>query len=149
MPASIPANTPAVDQRNHRGIFAGFSNIERKGAWQMPASMRALAVMGNIELDLMQAEIPHESMAEVVAIFGNVEIRVPPHLRVVVDGDATVGNFAVIQQTPMTTDPSAPVLHVKARAFMGSIEITVVDPNKKGVIETLKARWKLRDSSPD
>lgn len=149
LPASVAGNIPERTGAPPRGIFAGFSNIERKGPWKVPSTMRALAIMGNIELDLMGAEMPPTMEFELVSLFGNIEIRVPPTIRVEQEGDATIGNFSVVQQTPMTADPNAPVLRISARVFMGSIEITIVDPNKVGVLERIVRRWKLRDTDPD
>ena len=44
--------TPAMS-----GVVSFLSSTERKGRWQLPRRFSALAVMGNVELDLREAEV--------------------------------------------------------------------------------------------
>jgi hypothetical protein len=132
-----------------RGVFAFLSNIEREGRWTLPRSFRALSVLGSVELDLTSVELGATSEIEIRCFLGNVEIKVPPGVRLEVDGDATIGNFEFRHQVRSTVDPSAPVVIIKAAVLLGNIEVTVVDPNAPGLLQRLKARWKWRDTDPN
>lgn len=62
----------------------------------LPRHFRALAVLGNIELDLRDAVIGiGVSFIEAVAVMGNIEITVPPDVTVECDGDSLLGSFVV------------------------------------------------------
>ncbi len=132
-----------------KGVFSFFSNIERRGLWTLPRLFRTVAIMGNVEIDLTAVDLGAVSDIEVFCMLGNVSIRVPRDVRLEVDGNATIGNFELTQEIESSTDNSAPSIRIKAHVILGSIDVVVVDPNKKGVIERLKARWKLRDTDPD
>ena len=67
------------ESRSTSGVVSVLSSAEREGRWQLPRRFRALAVMGNIELDLRAAEIGYGlSEIEAVAVLGNIEITVSP-----------------------------------------------------------------------
>ena len=57
-PSFLPTREePPLDPSS--GLVSFLSSTERQGPWQMPRRMRALAVLGNIELDLRDAEIAY------------------------------------------------------------------------------------------
>src|SRR5882762_2682682 len=75
------------DSRSTSGVVSFLSSAEREGRWQLPRRFRALAVMGNVELDLRAAEIGYGlSVIEAVSVMGNVEITVPPDIAVECEG---------------------------------------------------------------
>jgi hypothetical protein len=145
MPGSYaPAGLP-----ERRGVFAGLSSIERNGHWSLPRYFRALAVFGNLELDLTHAELGAVTDMELRCFFGNIEVTVPPGVRLECEGDATVGSFEVHRSAASSSSPDAPLVRIKAGVFLGSIEVKVVDPNAPSLLQRIKARWQLRDTDPD
>jgi hypothetical protein len=98
--------------------------------------------MGNVELDLTSVRIgPGESHIEVRCIFGNVEITVPPDIRVEVDGQPFVGVFEVTRSAPSTTAPDAPLLRISGSVALGAVTINVIDPNAPGWLERIRAKF--------
>jgi predicted membrane protein len=82
--------------------------------------------MGNIELDLTTARVgPGESHIEIRCLWGNVEITVPPEIRVEVEGHPLLGVFEVERKSPSTTAPDAPVVRVTGNAIMSAVTIHV------------------------
>ena len=82
--------------------------------------------MGNIELDLTTARVgPGESYIEIRCLWGNVEIRVPPEIRVEVEGHPVLGVFEVERKAPSTISPEAPLLRVTGNAIMGAVTIQI------------------------
>ncbi|HYW32504.1 MAG TPA: LiaF domain-containing protein [Gemmatimonas sp.] len=144
----MPVQLPAHELPDRRGVFACFSNIERIGRWALPRRFRTLSVFGSVTLDLTAVELGPETDIEIRCFFANVEVIVPPSVRLEVEGDATVGNFEVTRQVASTDSPHAPFVRIRAGVFFGNIEISVIDPNAKSFFQKLKARWKLRDTDP-
>ncbi|MES2521200.1 MAG: LiaF domain-containing protein [Gemmatimonadota bacterium] len=143
-----PVLLPANQLPDRRGVFAFFSNIERKGRWALPRRFRTLSVFGSVTLDLTAVELGPETDIEIRCFFASVEVIVPPSVRLEVDGDATLGNFEVARQVPSTDSPDAPFVRIRAGVLLGNIEVSVVNPDEKSFFQKFKARWKLRDTDP-
>lgn len=98
--------------------------------------------MGNAELDLCTARLGvGTSEIEVKCIFGNIEIRVPPEIRVLCDGEALMGNFEVERiGTADPAGPDAPTLLVTGNAYFGSVTIKIMGTVPPGWKDKLIAR---------
>jgi hypothetical protein len=130
-----------------RGSFAFFSNIVQKGSWTLPTNYRVFSAFGNVELDLASVRLGPASHIEIMAIMGNVEIRVPPGIRIECEVEPFMGNFEVKGNVLSTSSPDAPYVRITGSAYMSSIEVKVVDPNAPGVLDRLYAKWASRGSS--
>src|SRR3984893_5053206 len=122
------------DSRATSGVVSFLSSTEREGRWQLPRRFRALAVMGNVELDLRAAEIGYGlSVIEAVAVFGNIEITIPPDITVECDGDSLLGTF--ILKYDSRANPAAAsrdrVVHVTGTAYASAVPIHVKGPDEK------------------
>ena len=91
-----PEQPLARDTQSTSGVVSFLSSNEREGRWHLPRRFRALAVMGNVELDLRAAEIGYGlSVIEAVAVMGNIEITISPDITVESDGDSLLGTFVL------------------------------------------------------
>ncbi len=136
-PEVIP--TELVPDR--RGVVSCLSSVTRSGDWILPRLFRTVTILGNVELDLTRARIgPGTSQIEVVAVMGSIEIIVPPDLRIECDGDPLMGSFEMKGDVRGTSSPDAPLVRITGTAFVGSVEVKVVDPNAPGWFEKLKRR---------
>jgi hypothetical protein len=132
---------PAELIPERRGAVAILSSINRDGDWILPRLFRVVSFMGNVELDLTSVRMgPGESHIEIRCMWGNVEITVPPDIRVEVDGHPFIGTFEVSRSAPSTLSSDAPLLRVTGSAVMGAVTINVVDPNAPGWFEKIRAR---------
>ena len=130
-PSVHPFVIPAEFVPERRGAVVFMSSSNRKGDWILPRLFRVVAFMGNIELDLTSAKLgPGESHIEIRCVVGNVEITVPPEIRVDADGHAFMGPFEHTRPAPSTQWPDAPLLRITGSVFMGAVTINVVDPNR-------------------
>jgi hypothetical protein len=103
-------------------VSAVFSSVERRGAWQVPSELTARCVFGSAELDFREARFASGvTELRVRAVFGNIEIVVPPHLAVECEGSAVFGNFE--QAEHAVADPDRPVLRIIGSAVFGNVEI--------------------------
>jgi len=101
------------------GIMSG---VERKGIWTSPGYINAVAIMGGLILDFTGAQLTAmETVINVTAIMGGVEITVPEGLTVVVEGVGIMGAFD--DQARQSYGPGSPVLRVKGVAIMGGVEV--------------------------
>lgn len=116
------------ERATQAGVVSFLSSTERRGRWQLPRRFRALAVMGNIELDLRQAEIGYGiSVIEAVAIMGNVEVRIPPDVAVECDGDSFMGTFTLKYEgraSPSMANRER-TIRVTGTAYAGSVAVSV------------------------
>jgi predicted membrane protein len=80
------------------------------------------AFMGGGKIDLRDAELPPEGAdLEANATLGGIEVIVPTSWRVEVSGSPFLGG--IDNRTARPADPNAPVLRVKANAFLGGVDV--------------------------
>lgn len=132
-PKSAAETALATRPRNDAMVPAGervlavFSSIERRGAWRPPRVMRVRAVLGTVELDFCDAQLdPGVTELHVRAVFGNIEITVPPQLAVTCEGAAIFGSFE--HRSGSVPDPDRPLLRIVGSAVFGSVEVRVRVP---------------------
>ena len=124
----------APDTRSTSGVVSFLSSNEREGRWHLPRRFRALAVMGNVELDLRTAEIGYGlSVIEAVAVMGNIEITISPDITVESDGDSLLGSFVLKYEgraSPAAANRDK-VVRVIGTAYLSSVTIHVKGPDEK------------------
>jgi hypothetical protein len=124
----------APDPRSTSGVVSFLSSNEREGRWNLPRRFRALAVMGNVELDLRTAEIGYGlSVIEAVAVMGNIEITISPDITVESDGDSLLGSFVLKYEgraSPAAANRDK-VVRVIGTAYLSSVTIHVKGPDEK------------------
>lgn len=79
--APVPAATGAnLSPMWQVGILSG---ITRKGAWQVPSKVNAIAFWGGVTLDLTEAVWSSDTIElNVLALMGGIEVVVPPDVEV-------------------------------------------------------------------
>src|SRR5665213_908185 len=127
--ADLPASTDAIarvpvalaqaepttigEAATTQTVYAIMGGVDRRGAWTVPQRWRVIAMMGGAQLDLREARFPAGVIdLEVKAVFGGVQIIVPPGLAVEVHGTAIMGGFQNVNRAPAHPDPDAPLLRV-------------------------------------
>ena len=115
------------------GVVAFLSSSEREGRWELPRHFRALAVLGNVEIDLRDAVIGvGVSVIEAVAVLGNIEITVPPDVALESDGDSLLGSFTVKYEGPVNTAAASGDrrLRITGTAYAASVEVCIKGPDE-------------------
>jgi hypothetical protein len=123
------------------GAVAIFGSAVRRGEWEPPDFLPALALFGTVTLDFRGAILePGVTEVAATAVFGTVEVIVPPDLEVEVDSGVSL--FGTIQEThasarvgarlrrfllgpgePLPDDDDAPILYVRARVLFGAVHV--------------------------
>lgn len=102
--------------------FTIFSAIENTNYSKNFKGGKLSAVFAGIELDLRDAEIEGKTaVISVTAVFGGIEIIVPPHWNVEVKATPILGG--VEKNTKYNRDEDAPTLKIDGTAIFGGIEI--------------------------
>ncbi len=113
--------------------MAFLSSTEREGHWELPRRLRLLAVLGNVEIDLRDAIVGVGLYEiEAVAVFGNVEITVPPEMHVECDGDALLGTFTLQYEGRVNTAVASGehTIRVTGSAYAGAVTVRVKGPDE-------------------
>lgn len=119
------ANVPSRSAAPKR-FLALLSGVGRMGRWEVPARVRAVAVLGGIDLDLRQAILTAPvTEITVTAVLGGVSVKVPAGVRLESEGSAILGGFADQVIEPQSEDPNAPIVRVRGIAILGGVETRV------------------------
>lgn len=104
-------------------VVAVCSSAARRGRWRPAARTRALAVMGDVTLDLTESVFEQQlTEINVSCVLGNVEILVPENVTLRGFGNGVLGNFEVRADGSADPDPQAPVVIVRGFSVLGNIE---------------------------
>ena len=119
----LDARAPKMRER----LVAIMSGVVRRGLWVIPRRLRVVAVMGGVDLDLRQAELP-PGVTEIRAfvLMGGLQVRVPPGVRLETDGFAFMGGFEDRIDDPGSAPRDAPVVRITGVAIMGGVDARVL-----------------------
>ncbi|MEI2642987.1 MAG: DUF1707 domain-containing protein [Candidatus Nanopelagicales bacterium] len=123
---NLPVLRPAADvvpvSRSTPPMVAVFSSVERKGAWTLDDTSYAVAVFGEVNIDLREAAIPAaDNQIQAFAIFGSVTIYIEPGTVVDCSGIGILGEFN--RGKASQPRPGSPVIKVSGLALFGSVSI--------------------------
>jgi uncharacterized protein DUF1707/cell wall-active antibiotic response 4TMS protein YvqF len=137
------AELPAPN-RQPASMVAVFGGAERKGRWLVEPNTQVLNVFSGMVLDFRQAVLSQrEVTVNIVCIFGGVEIKVPPGVRVVAAGSAIFGGNSVPGDDPL--DPDAPVIRLTGVTLFGGVDVKrTVDTDKLAKLELRTRARELR-----
>lgn len=124
-----------------RGKAAGGSRLaimggieEGRSPWKLESSSY-LAFMGGVDLDITTAEIPEgETVLDLTAVMGGIDVKIPSDLPVVYEGSAVLGGVTFLDQDDGGVIASRKVEHnvrsgdirllrIQARAILGGIDV--------------------------
>jgi hypothetical protein len=126
LPAAGPAPAPPVpagEVRKRRWFVGIMGDSKRRGKWRIDQELGAVAVMGDVLLDLREAEVRTDTVdVTAVSVMGDVKIIVPDGVNVDLDGVAIMGDkkVDVLEAAP---GMNVPVVRVRAYAVMGDVKV--------------------------
>lgn len=133
-----PGANPAPRQEK-RKFSAVMGDCKERIVGRIDGPLEAVAVMGDVELDLRGAQVPTGEIAvTATAVMGDVKIIVPDGVSVELSGHAFLGDRRVRVREPR---PGArvPVVRVTAHAVMGDVKI--VDDEHHAPFRRAVASW--------
>jgi hypothetical protein len=121
---AVPAPVSPASVRQSQRLLLIMGGTSRRGQWTPARKLRIIALMGGADLDFREAALaPGVTEVHITAVMGGVNIVVPPHLAVEMDGSAILGGFEHSDRAPLDPDPERPVLRVYGLAVMGGVNI--------------------------
>ena len=121
---------PPAEVRDNSFVVAIMGGVVKKGRWTPARRTTVIAFMGGAEIDLREAILPPgEVEISIFAIWGGVEIIVPPGIDVAVSGVAIMGGFDQ-QRCPPTPPAGGPTVRVSGLALMAGVEVFVRYPGE-------------------
>lgn len=142
--SSSPA-TPMrpIAQADREWVVAVMGDSKRQGRWRVERPLAAVAVMGDVVLDLRGAEVPQGDVdLTATAVMGDVKVYVPDGVDVQLSGIAVMGDKKVMVREAPAGQPSPKVV-VKATVVMGDVKV-IGDSYAEPARRRLRA-WLTRD----
>jgi DUF1707 SHOCT-like domain/Cell wall-active antibiotics response LiaF, C-terminal len=138
-----PAPTLPTGQADREWVVAVMGDSKRQGRWRVERPLAALAVMGDVVIDLRGAEVPRGDVdITATAVMGDVKIYVPDGVDVQLSGIAVMGDKKLeVREAP--AGQTAPKVVVRATVIMGDVKV-LGDSYAEPARRTLRA-WLTRD----
>jgi hypothetical protein len=119
----LARTSPDVAGKPPRLALAVFGSLERRVSGGVPTGAAVLSVFGSVELDLRDLDLPPGvTELRILAVFGNVELTVPPTVAVECRGSPIFGSFASLDRRPRESSGEA-TLRIVGKAVFGNVEI--------------------------
>jgi hypothetical protein len=140
---SPPAPTLPTGQADREWVVAVMGDSKRQGRWRVDRPLAAVAVMGDVVIDLRGAQVPRGDVdITATAVMGDVKIYVPDGVDVQLSGIAVMGDKKLeVREAP--AGQTAPKVVVRATAIMGDVKV-MGDSYAEPARRTLRA-WLTRD----
>jgi hypothetical protein len=117
------ASSPDRPGKKRRWYVAVMGDSKRRGKWRVDDEIGAVAVMGDVTIDLREAEVrSNEVEVLAISVMGDVKIIVPDGVDVDLSGVAIMGDKKV-QVVEAPSGQNVPVIRVRAYAVMGNVKI--------------------------
>lgn len=124
-----------------------FSGHHRKGAWDVPRSIRIVNVFGGAELDFSDARLTAETTyITVFCLFGGVNLRVRDGMRTISKALCIFGG--VHNRSAPSPDPNAPLVVVEGVCLFGGVDIRVKKTPKQRLTEFADTLRTMFDPEP-
>jgi Domain of unknown function (DUF1707) len=124
------AVTPVSGPEPGKYALAYKGSLRRAGRWRVPGTYTAIVYKGGGVLDLRVAELSGPvTTIRAVAYKSKMTILVPPGVRTEISGSGIMQGGAD-EDPGYRLPPDAPVIHVRALAYKGSIELTTRPPDR-------------------
>jgi hypothetical protein len=128
--AQAPAPLSSAADRSSSTAVAVMGGFSRKGAWVVPATFTAVAVMGGGEIDLREARFTEGTVTiHAYAIMGGIDITVPEDAEVEVGGIGVMGAFD--HRASGTGQQGGPRIIVNGLAFWGAVDVKRRPPRRR------------------
>lgn len=120
LPSAESSPEPKLGRQTVALVIGG---LERRGRWRLPERLRAIGLIGGIELDLTDAVIETaEPTIEVWLVIGGIDVRVPEGIEVEVGGFRIIGGTE--NESPGRHIPGAPRVRLRQFGLIGGTSVT-------------------------
>ncbi len=134
LPAAVPPPAPAAAAgiRSGRYAISYKSSIRRGGRWRVPGRFTPVVYKGSGWIDLRAAELAGPlTRVTAVAYKSQVEILVPPGVRVEIGGIGVSKGWSTDEAGESQLRHDAPVIHVTGIAYKGTVQVRTRPPGRR------------------
>ena len=136
----------AEDVRETGYAIAVLGGTRRVGRWTPARVNHAMAFCGGVEIDFREAVMPPGvTELKVFALWGGVEVIVPPGMNVECHGVGVMGGFDHAPKGAEPRGPTAPTLRITGVALMGGVDVTVRHVGESGRDARRRRRQERRE----
>lgn len=137
--------TSGAQREDKTYVVAMLGGSSRRGHWTPARKNYAVAVMGGAELDFREAVFGRGvTEVHVYALWGGVDIIVPPGINVESRGIALLGGFDHSADS-IAGDPNQPTLRITGVALMAGVDVSVRYPGESARDARRRRRGERRE----
>jgi Domain of unknown function (DUF1707)/Cell wall-active antibiotics response 4TMS YvqF len=130
LPGATPSG-PVPAPREKRWLVASIANERVAGRWTAPSRLTAVAVLGDVIIDLPTAELRGTELSiQATALVGDVHVVVPRGATVELSGIAVLGRKTLAVE-PADFPLAVPVVRVSAFAIIGDVIVATQPPTSR------------------
>ncbi len=122
---AVVGKRPAGKTDDRSGIqrcFAAFSGKTVRAEGEAFAGAELTAVFGGVTFDLRQAVLTGDTVIDACAVFGGIDILLPPEIKVKVNSDSLFGGVSNKRSEPVNQDGGV-TLCINASCIFGGVDI--------------------------
>lgn len=113
---------------SEKRYVAVLAEVKKEGVWRAPSTARVRAYLGNVTLDLREADIPPEGMdIDAETTLGEIRILLPLGVGADVDCTAMLGS---VEDKTQPGSAGLPMIRVTGGATLGSIVVQTKLPKR-------------------
>lgn len=137
LPAPTPTNEESSAEnswyysgtgKKAENYFSLLGSNNQKGAWDVPAQMDVVAVLGSQVLDFREARFPRKIVRiKAFTFMGSIDLKLPKGVQVSTSGVPILGSI----ENKVDSDASGPRIEVEGFALLGSISAFTPKEKKK------------------
>ena len=118
--------------RTVTSVVSIMGDQRRTGRWRLPARLRSVSLMGDVELDL-RSVITAEAEVEIrsYTLMGDLEVVVPDGVEVELAGFDLMGDRE-LRLAPVPRVPGTPLIRVRAYTVMGDVTVRSAGAGEPG-----------------
>lgn len=105
---------------NISAILVGKSVSCLKGVFK---GTNVQAVLGNVQLDLRQAELEQDVFVNINLMLGGADIYLPENVRVICETQSILGDVRDVRSGMRSIDTAQPAIHITGTCILGGLEL--------------------------
>jgi hypothetical protein len=120
--ADLPVASEPLRRKPVRWTIVAIGDAKRRGRWRVAERTRVLVGIGDVELDLREAQLAAQDLTLTIMLgIGDVTVIVPRHVEVELTGLVLIGGKH--ERGSEEPVPGAPLVRVRVVGFVGEVKV--------------------------
>jgi DUF1707 SHOCT-like domain len=115
---------PVGSTKTVSSVVSVLGDQSRAGRWRLPPTLRAVGLLGDVQLDLRTVVMAAGDVVDIraVTLLGSVDIMVPAGIEVELTGFDVLGSRE-LRLAPVPRRPGTPLIRVHAYGLLGDVSV--------------------------